>query len=253
MSPSVCYLPSSPTIMMVTPYKLIFNTALPFPNQIHSSLPHPSLWQWLIVAFTRLSPLQISLPIRLTTHIHTHRLFILLSLHLPQTPGISFPLSHPFSALHTTGFHFQILHPSLHHLVHSSPIFFSFCLSPSLYFMPLGSLCVPSFVVCFHIQYCHPSPCAFYTFWMTKEDRIRQRNDRGLIVSKGWVGLQYTRLPHEEAMWAFFCSLPREREWARERVSERERESVCRPPYNYDCVGRLFWYACGCFCMQALT
>lgn len=75
--------------MMVMPHQLIFNTALPFPNQIHSSLPHPSLWQWSMVAFTRLSPLHISLPIRLTTRIHTHWLFIPLSLRLPQTPALS--------------------------------------------------------------------------------------------------------------------------------------------------------------------
>lgn len=69
----------------------------------------------------------------------------------------------------------------------------------------------PSFIVWFHIQYGYPTPCALYTSWMTKEDKIWQKNDRGVIVSKGWVGLQYTRLPHEEATWAFFCSLPRER------------------------------------------
>lgn len=58
------------------------------------------------------------------------------------------------------------------------------------------------------------------------------------------MGLQYTRLLHEEAMWASFCSLPRE-SW-----------SVCTclsASYNYDCVGRLFWYACGWFCVPVLS
>lgn len=135
---------SSPTITLAMPYKLIFNRALPFPNQIHSSLSHPSLWQWWMAAFTRLSPLHISLPIRLTTHIHTHWHFIPLSFHLPQTPTPFFFLFHSSSALHTTGFPFPpILHPSLLHLELSSPIFLDLSLSPSLYFMQLAFLCIP--------------------------------------------------------------------------------------------------------------
>ena len=55
-------------------------------SSLPSLIPHPSLWQWRMAAFTLLSPLHISLPIRLTTHIHTHWLFIPLSSHLPQTP-----------------------------------------------------------------------------------------------------------------------------------------------------------------------
>lgn len=48
-----------------------------------------------------------------------------------------------------------------------------------------------------------PSLCFLYILKRTKYDR-------GAIVSKGWVGLQYTRLLQEEATWVFFCSLPRE-------------------------------------------
>lgn len=113
---SVCNLTSHTIIVEMFP-KLLF-------NQIHSSLPHPFLWQWRMAAFTRLSPLHISLPIRLTTRIHTHRLSIP---SLPNSSSLSlFPaVSQPF-----------------HHLVHSSPIFFH-CLSHSW----------PFFAVRFHIQH----------------------------------------------------------------------------------------------------
>lgn len=189
-----------------------------------------------MVAFTSLSPLHISLPIRLTTDIHTHWLFIPPSFHLAS-----------FSALHCSGFHFPPLLPP-------SSLFLShFLLSLSLPLTGLETVSLsPHLTIVFfhfHIQYWHPFPPAFYTFWLTKEDRVWQRSDRGVIVSKGWVGLQYTRLPHEEALWAFFCFLPREKVY----VNVRVWMCVCQPPYNYDCVGRLFWYASGCFSMQALT
>lgn len=53
-----------------------------------------------------------------------------------------------------------------------------------------------------------------------------------------------------EPTWASFCSLPREKERAGVCVCE----SVCLwASYNYDCVGRLFWYARGCFCVRVLS
>lgn len=145
MAPHLCPLLSFSTGMMAMLYKLVFSTALPFPNQIHPFLPHPRLCQWWMAAFTHLSPLHISLPIRLTTHIHTSWLFIPLSFHLPQS-SCSF---HSSSACHTTGFHFPpILHPSLLHLVYPSPIF-----SFSLIVFHAVSLCLHhSFGFCFHIQ-----------------------------------------------------------------------------------------------------
>lgn len=130
---SLCCLPAAPTTTttMAIPYKLTFNTVLPFPNQIHSPLPHPSLWQWWMAAFTRLSPLHISLPIRLTTHIHTHWLSIPLSFHLPQTPTLPSLLSHSSSAL-CTGFHFPpILHPYTSTILCTLLPFSSLFVSPS--------------------------------------------------------------------------------------------------------------------------
>lgn len=145
------------TIMMVTLCKVIFNTALPFPNQIHSSLPHPSLWQWWMAAFTRLSPLHISLPVCLTTHIHMRWLFILLSFHLPQTPTLSFLIYTQFSTDKTTVFHLLSFLRPLLHLVH---LFFHVLL---LLFLPLAVFHVvglslrPTFIARFPIQYCYPS------------------------------------------------------------------------------------------------
>lgn len=219
--------PSLLTSLMLQPHKLTFNTALPSPNQILSPLPHPSLRQWRMAAFTRLSPLHISLPIRLTTHIHTHRLFIPLSSHLPQTP------THSLFTLFPPGFIvLQFYTPSCALLSHV-PVFLSLYFTRYIFFL-----------VRFHIQCCTPLHRAFYTLGESKEDRIRQRNDSGVIVSKGWVGLQYTRLPHQVAMWASFCFYA----WR-----GRERVCMCRPPCNYDCVGRLFWYAAGCFSMHLIS
>lgn len=172
MVPCPCCPLSSSTIMMVTPYNLIFHTALPFPNQIHPSLPHPSLRQWWMAAFTCLSLLHISLPIRLTTQIHTHWLFIPLSFHLPQTPALSFlhfllilSLSHywvSFSSSHTP-FPPPSCAPFSHFLIFFLPLTVFHAVSLSLHH---------SFVFCFHIQICPCSPSAFYTSWMTKESRI---------------------------------------------------------------------------------
>lgn len=132
-------------------------------------------------------------------------------------------------------------HPSrsnpllLHHLVQPSPIFFSLLL-------PLGAFTA----VCLRFIHDTDTTTTSSPFLYAKGIK-RMEHDRemtGVVVSKGWVGLQYTRLVREEATWASFCSLP------------RESSSVCMclsASYNYDCVGRLFWYARGCFCLQVLS
>lgn len=221
---------------MVMPYKLIFNTTLLFPNQIHSSLPHPSVWQWWMAAFTRLSPLHISLPIRLTTHIHTLWLFIPLSFHLPQTPA----LPHILSSSHYWVSFSSNLPPLLQP---SCALFFHFLLFLSLpltVFHAVSLSLHPSFVVRFHIPYWYPClpVLSIHPGWLKRTEY--DRNDRGVIVSKGWVGLQYTRLPRKEAMWAFFCSSPR----------ERESVCVCLPIIMIvweDCFGMLVVvFVCKC-------
>lgn len=192
-------------IMRPKPYKLIFNTALPFPNQIHSSLSHPSLWQWWMTAFTHLSPLHISLPIRLTTHIHTRWLFILLSFHLSPTPP-----ELPSFTLVLSSSHYKISFSSnLTPIPPPSCALFSHSRSPSssLYPMPLATLCIPHSLFVSISNTVTPIPVlSIHPGWLK-----RTEYDRGVIVSKGWVGLQYTRQLHEEATWAFFCSLPREK------------------------------------------
>lgn len=204
---------------------------------IKSTLPSliPLSWQWWMAAFTRLSPLHISLPIRLTTHIHTHWLSILLSLHLPQTLALflpSFTLIRSVAASIFSSNPTPLLPPSCALFSHFLVFFLSLPLAFSLFPRP-------SFVVRFHTQYRYHSSLSFLYIFGWLKRTIRQRDDRGVILSKGWVGLQYTRLPHEEAMWAFFCFLP------------GERESVCV------CVGlpviMMVWYARSSFCMQALS
>lgn len=210
--------PSSSPITMAMPYKLIFNTALLFPNQIHPFLPYPSLWQWWIVAFTHLSLLHISLPIRLTTQIHTCRLFILLSFHRPQTPALCFlhfplilSLSHycvSFSSNHA---------PSLLHLVRPSLVF--------LFFLPLTafralSLLAPlvlgflfsisKFVPALPLLSIHPE-------WLKKAEY--DRNDRsdsikrmsGLTVHttaarRGHVGVLLFLAQRERGRWCVYES-----------------------------------------------
>lgn len=148
-----------------------------------------------MAAFTRLSPLHISLPIRLTTRIHTQWL------HPPFSPFSSnSPLpSHFSSARHTTGF-------ILSHLAPFPPPSYvlHFFLLPT--FTVFHALVSPYLCICCFFSISNtvtPSLCFLYILKRTKYDR-------GAIVSKGWVGLQYTRLLQEEATWVFFCSLPRE-------------------------------------------
>lgn len=124
-----------------------------------------------------------------------------LTLHPSFLPSSSSSNSLLPSALHTNAFIFlQSCTLSLLHLVHSS-----------LHFPPVSLFSQVAFAASASTSNTFtPFPELFYTSRSTKEDRKRQRDDRGAILSKGWVGLQYTRLPQEEAMWAFFCSLPRE-------------------------------------------
>lgn len=114
--------------------------------------------------------------------------------------------------------------------------------SPSLDFMQLASCCTQHSLFVFVANAVIPLVVFFFfnPGWL-KETKY-DRNDRGVIVSKGWVGLQCTRLLLEEAMWAFFCSLPGENLCVYVYVCV----CVCWPPYNYVCVGRLFWYARCC-------
>lgn len=148
-----------------------------------------------MAAFTRLSPLHISLPIRLTTRIHTQWL------HPPFSPFSSnSPLpSHFSSARHTTGFILSHLapFPPPSYVLHFFFASHFHCISRFSLSLPLHLL----FVLISNTV--TPSLCFLYILKRTKYDR-------GAIVSKGWVGLQYTRLLQEEATWVFFCSLPRE-------------------------------------------
>lgn len=178
--------------------------------------PHPSLWQWWMVAFTCLSPLHISLPIRLTTHIHTCWLFISGSFCLPQIP-LSYSLlsTRPWLSTLSPLFSSNLPlwpPPSYAHFSHflffSLSLFLSLLVSPFAMLLSLALYVTP--VTVSHQRAVAPVAYDFCTSWLTQEDRRRQRDDRRMIVSKGWVGLQYTRLPQEEATWAFFCSLPRE-------------------------------------------
>lgn len=137
-----------------------------------------------MAAFTRLSPLHISLPIRLTTRIHTQWLHPSLSIFLKLILSSSVPLFLQLASF------YPILHPSLLHLfIFSLPTFTVFHALVSV-FVSISNTVTPSL-------------CFLYILKRTKYDR-------GAIVSKGWVGLQYTRLLQEEATWVFFCSLPRE-------------------------------------------
>lgn len=174
---------------MVMPHQLIFNTALPFPNQIHSSLPHPSLWQWSMVAFTRLSPLHISLPIRLTTRIHTHWLFIPLSLRLPQTPALSSifsPVALSSSLRSTT----PRLPPSCA-ISSNFLLFFSRRISNS---EPLSS---PLFVVFFSLLYWYPSSpeLSIHSIWLRRQNTTEEWQRSGSIKRTSGLTVHTTAAP----------------------------------------------------------
>lgn len=191
-----------------------------------------------MAAFTRLSPLHISLPIRLTTRIHSHWLFILLYFSLLQMSSLSILISSLiFNSSHKCISLCSTQQPSLLHLVYSTSIF---CLSPSLY-VHAFLLLLPSFVPFTRTRL--SSLHSFYTFWLTKEDRIRQEWQRSDIKRmSGHTGTHNCRTRRLCGRSFVPCL-------------QRERVSVCMcwHPYNYICVGRLFWYACSCFCVQALT
>lgn len=141
-----------------------------------------------MAAFTRLSSLHISLPIRLTTRIHTQWL------HPPFSPFSSnSPLpSHFSSARHTTGFILSHLAP----FPPPSYVLHFFFLLPT--FTVFHALVSPYLCICcfFHIQYRYPVPVLSIH---TKEDQVRQRSDSikrmsGLTVHttaarRGYVGV----------------------------------------------------------------
>lgn len=157
MRSSLCRLPSFPAIMMAMPYKLIFNTALPFPNQIHSSLPHPSLLTVMdgglhpFIAFTYFSAHPLN-----DTHSYT------LTLHPSFPPSSSNSCSFPsffYTHPQRRGFHFFVQSntpPStiLCTLLPFSCLFLSLPLAFSLFPRP-------SFVVRFHTQYRYHSSLSF--------------------------------------------------------------------------------------------
>lgn len=141
-----------------------------------------------MAAFTRLSPLHISLPIRLTTRIHTQWL------HPPFSPFSSnSPLpSHFSSARHTTGF-------ILSHLAPFPPPSYvlHFFFASHFHCISCFSLSLPLHLFFFfHIQYRYPVPVLSIH---TKEDQVRQRSDSikrmsGLTVHtsaarRGYVGV----------------------------------------------------------------
>lgn len=131
------------------------------------------------------------------THSHTMTSSLFLSVFLKLR---LFSSSHFPSTRHTTGFilsHLAPFPPPSYVLLH---LFFAshfHCISRFSLSLPphLLSVSISNTVT--------PSLCFLYILKRTEYDR-------GAIVSKGWVGLQYTRLLQEEATWVFFCSLPRE-------------------------------------------
>lgn len=191
---------------------------------IKSTLPSliPLSWQWWMAAFTRLSPLHISLPIRLTTHIHTHWLSILLSLHLPQTLALflpSFTLIRSVAASIFSSNPTPLLPPSCALFSH---FLVFFCLSPSrlAFFRVRHSLSV------FIPSTDTTLPWAFYTFWMTKEDNTTKGWQRSDTI-KRMSGLTV----HTTAARRGYVGVLLFLAWR-----ERECVCVCWPPCNYDGV-----------------
>lgn len=128
-------------------YKLIFNTALPFSNQIQSSLPHPSSVTVMdgglhpFIAFTYFSAHPLN-----DTHSYT------------PTPHLSFIRSLKILSLNTLCFsthsHYYsdswvFIYASLLHLETSSSIFFFFYIS-GFHTVSLSVFLDPPSVVCFH-------------------------------------------------------------------------------------------------------
>lgn len=121
-----------------------------------------------------------------------------------------------FFSYFQTGFHTpSILHAfTFHHLVHA-PNISSHCFDLSLrrvlaVSLGLGSLFIATLIPLL--------PESSLRSGRLKRGQLRQRNDTGVVVSKGWVGLQYTRRLHERlCRRAFVPCLER----------GRERVSVC--------------------------
>lgn len=125
---------------------------------------------------------------------HSYTLTLHPSFLPPSSDLHSFILLFHSSTVCTNGF-ILFLH-FLHHLLCPPPTLLSISCRWAL--LHLSYVSISNF---------YPSSCALYSV-----ADYKGQYDREAKVSKGWVGLQYTRQLQEEAMWAFFCFLPRERE-----------------------------------------
>lgn len=123
-----------------------FLAALPFPNQIHPSLPHPSLTEMdgglhPFIAFTYFSAHPLN-----DTHSYTQTLHP--SFHLPQN-SCSF---HTSSACHSTGFHFPPIYVTPFPPPSCAPFCHLLSLSLTPHFMQLASPCTT------HLLFLFPYP-----------------------------------------------------------------------------------------------
>lgn len=206
-------------------YKLIFTTALPFPNQISSSLSNPLLWQWRMAAITCLSPLHGFLwPLLNNTHSQTvarHPSFFVSS----KTPCFLFwsflaPRLHPSAILCIP-------------LPHFFPFFLQFhgdSLQSKCLVLFWHSTLIPFLLV-----------LSIHSGWLKRRD-----NDRGM-TEEWW---------YQKDEWAYSTH-----DWCTKRLCGRsfipclERESecayMCWPPIIVivweDCFGALLVVsACEC-------